>query len=170
MPYNETMSEHSFRRRPWGKILLQTLTLILLSLVLGIGRNAVSPKPLLLFQAYNPLSKDTLGIRHLDSLQTREVWEKHFAIFLDARRSELFKEGHAPGAKSIPLDDFDTIYPQLSLSSDSAYIIYCEGKDCEYSDLLAQRLYALGYRKLAVFPGGWEEWTKGKHPIEKDST
>jgi rhodanese-related sulfurtransferase len=170
MPYNETMTKPSERRRSWKRILLQALCILGLSLVLGLGRNALSSRPLPLFQAFNPMSRDSLGIRHLDSLQTREAWERHFAIFLDARRSELFKEGHVPGAKSIPLDDFDTIYPQLSLSSDSAYIIYCEGKDCEYSDLLAQRLYALGYRKLAVFPGGWEEWTKGKHPIEKDST
>jgi rhodanese-related sulfurtransferase len=168
MPYNEIMTKLSLRQRSWGKTLLQALALILLAVILGLGRNVVSPKPLALFQGFNPLSRDTLGIRHLDSLQTREAWEKHFATFLDARRRGLFKEGHVPGAKSLPLEDFDNAFSQMTLPADSAYIIYCEGKDCEYSDLLAQRLYVLGYRKLAVFPGGWEEWTKGKHPEEKE--
>jgi len=167
MPYNEIMTELALRRRSWRRTFLQALALILLALILGLGRNVVSPKPLPLFQGFNPLSRDTLGIRHLDSLQIREAWEKHQGIFLDARRSELFREGHIPGAKSLPLDDFDKVYPLISFSKDSAYIIYCEGRDCEFSDLLALRLYSLGYRKLAVFPGGWEEWIKGNHPVEK---
>jgi rhodanese-related sulfurtransferase len=167
IPYNELMPKQKQPRRPWKSIVIQALALVVLAGVMGLGRNALSSRPLPLFQPVNPLLIDTVGVRRLDSLQTREAWEKHQGIFLDARRSELFREGHIPGAKSLPLDDFDKVYPLISFSKDSAYIIYCEGRDCEFSDLLALRLYGLGYRKLAVFPGGWEEWIKGNHPVEK---
>lgn len=156
-------------RRPWQRIIVQAAGLVILAILLGLGRNALSSKPLPLFRTINPLTTDTLGIRRVDSLQAREAWEKRQAVFLDARAGDLFKQGHVPGAKSLPLDDFDLLFPRMILSRDSAIVIYCEGKDCEYAELLAQRLYAQGYRKLAVFPGGWEEWTKGKNPVEKDS-
>ena len=167
IPYNELMPKQKQPRRPWKSIVIQALALVVLAGVMGLGWNTLSSRPLPLFQPVNPLLIDTVGVRGLDSLQTREAWEKHFATFLDARKRELFKEGHIPGAKSLPLEDFDNALSQLTLPADSAYIIYCEGKDCEYSDLLAQRLYVLGYRKLAVFPGGLEEWIKGNHPVEK---
>jgi rhodanese-related sulfurtransferase len=161
------MPAQALARRPWGRVLAQAAGLVVLAIFLGLGRNALSSKPLPLFQTVNPLANDTLGIRRLDSLQVRAAWEKHQALFLDDRASDLFHQGHIPGAKSLPLDDFDQNFPKMTLSRDSAYVTYCEGKDCEYAELLAQKLYAQGYRKLAVFPGGWEEWTKGKYPLEK---
>jgi rhodanese-related sulfurtransferase len=167
MPYNEIMTVRQLRPRSLRKIFLQALFLLGLSVVVGLGRNALSTRPLPLLRPYNPLSADTLGIRTLDSLQTREAWEKRQAIFLDARREELFQAGHVPGAKNLSLDDFPRVYPLLALTKDSAYVIYCEGKTCEYSHLLAERLYGLGYRKLSLFPGGWEEWTLNRYPVEK---
>jgi rhodanese-related sulfurtransferase len=163
------MNERYLPRRSWRRILLQVLSLIGLIVLLSLGRNALSSRPLPLFRPYNPLSVDTLGVRVLDSLQTREAWERRQATFLDARRKELYDAGHVPGAKSLFLDDFPKVYPLLALSKDSAYVIYCEGKTCEYSQLLAERLYGLGYRKLSLFPGGWEEWTLNRYPVEKDS-
>lgn len=161
------MPTQKTNRRPWGRVFAQAVGLAILAILLGLGKNALSPKPLPLFRAINPLMTDTLGIRMLDSLQAREAWERHQAVFLDARASDLFKQSHIPGAKSLPLDDFDQVFPGMALSKDSAYVTYCEGRNCEYAELLAQRLYSLGFRKLAVFPGGWEEWTKGKYPVEK---
>ncbi len=147
--------------------MFQALTLVVLAVILGLGRNALSGKPLPLFQGYNPRLSDTLNIRDLSLVEVQEAWEKHWAVFLDARREELFREGHIPGAKRLFLDDFNKLYPGLSLSTDEAYVTYCEGPNCEYAHLLAQRLHGLGYRKLSVFPGGWEEWMKAKYPVEK---
>ena len=45
-------------------------------------------------------------------------------------------------------------------------VTYCANPACQNSHVLAHRLEVLGYRKVAVFPGGKKEWTEAGLPLE----
>ena len=45
-------------------------------------------------------------------------------------------------------------------------VTYCANPACQNSHVLAHRLQVLGYRNVAVFPGGKKEWTEAGLPLE----
>ena len=47
------------------------------------------------------------------------------AIFVDVRSAESYAKGHAAGALSIPLENFEASIDKLSLEKDQWIITYC---------------------------------------------
>ena len=96
--------------------------------------------------------------------------ENKGGLVLDARPEIFHRLGHVPGALSLPRDDFEKGYAALKdkLEADRSQpiAIYCSGASCEDSGLLKKSLGALGYTNLALFEGGWDEWTTAKKPEE----
>jgi len=96
--------------------------------------------------------------------------EKKGGLVLDARPEIFHRLGHVPGALSLPRDDFEKGYAALKnkLEADRSQpiAIYCSGASCEDSGLLKKSLASLGYTNLALFEGGWGEWTGAKKPEE----
>jgi rhodanese-related sulfurtransferase len=93
--------------------------------------------------------------------------KKNNVHFLDAREPELFQAGHIPGARNVPFeqvakygDSLKTI-PQADL-----LVLYCDGGDCHQSHDLAEYLLANGWQRVAVYTGGWEEWSKETDFVE----
>ncbi|NUO19428.1 rhodanese-like domain-containing protein [bacterium] len=87
--------------------------------------------------------------------------------FVDAREDTLYKAGHIPGAINIPFEHLDLHGDKfLALPKDDLIVIYCDGGDCHLSHDLAEFALANGYGRLAVFTGGWEEWSKETDMIE----
>ncbi len=85
------------------------------------------------------------------------------AVFIDARRTSVFEEGHVAGAKVIsPWED--GVEAKIQAFADATFdpkdpvVIYCSGGDCRDSHLLADRLWPLGFRNLRIFKGGWPAW------------
>ena len=89
-------------------------------------------------------------------------------IFLDARENEDYKEGHIKNALSLPYYDFDN-YKQIlrNIPESSVVVTYCAGTDCDLSILLGKQLFEIGYKRVYIFFGGWNDWLKAKYPIEK---
>lgn len=98
--------------------------------------------------------------------------ENRRALILDARPEIFHRLGHVPGALSLPRDDFEKGYEALKakLEADRSQpiVIYCSGASCEDSGLLQKSLSALGFTNIALFEGGWGEWTNAKKPEEID--
>ena len=87
--------------------------------------------------------------------------------FVDAREDTLYKAGHIPGAINVAFDHIDKDSEKfLALPKDDLIVIYCDGGDCHLSHDLAEFALAQGYSRLAVFTGGWEEWSKETDMIE----
>ncbi len=81
--------------------------------------------------------------------------------FVDAREDTLYKAGHIPGAVNIPFEHLDTYGEQfLALPKDHLIVLYRDGGDCHLSHDLAEFALANGFGRLAVFTGGWAEWSK----------
>ena len=77
--------------------------------------------------------------------------------------------GHIRGAVNLPYGDFDRVYPQISplLSKDALLITYCDGRDCQASIVLTNRLSTMGYGNVKVFFGGWQAWRVVGYPLSQ---
>ena len=85
------------------------------------------------------------------------------AVFIDVRRSDSFKEGHIPGARSIVVweRDADAKIATLqgsTVSLDSVIVIYCSGSDYTDSERLAKKMALTGFRNLYVYRQGFDDW------------
>ena len=96
--------------------------------------------------------------------------ENKRGLVLDARPEIFHRLGHIPGALSLPRDDFETGYAALKAKLEDdrsqAIVIYCSNASCEDSGLVKKSLSALGFSNIALFEGGWSDWTNAKKPEE----
>jgi rhodanese-related sulfurtransferase len=92
--------------------------------------------------------------------------------FFDARVEEEFKEGHVKGAVLVdPTDDAiikSKSVPEFLRKFDPRYpvIVYCNGGDCDSSQLVAIRLRLFGFTNVKVFEEGYPAWKAKGYPVE----
>jgi rhodanese-related sulfurtransferase len=113
---------------------------------------------------------DYPGIRLITIQEAEDLWAAGEAVVFDARPERPFREGHVPGARSLPAVESGQKLPAevLELARERTLVVYCEGGDCQSSLALAKRLHDEGFRDIRVMTGGWEEWKKAGLPEEKD--
>ena len=88
------------------------------------------------------------------------------SVFIDARESVDFEEGHITNSINIPFYEFEENKNKLEqLSKDDPVVTYCSGTDCDLSILLGNQLYSIGYKKVFIFFGGWPEWISANYPV-----
>jgi rhodanese-related sulfurtransferase len=94
------------------------------------------------------------------------------ALFLDARRSSVYKEGHIQGARSFPVWESDIDARVKALFEEgrdqrAPIVVYCSGGDCEDSHMLSEKLYFVGFDNALVYKGGFPDWQKRGLPASK---
>jgi hydroxyacylglutathione hydrolase len=91
-------------------------------------------------------------------------------VFIDARDSAHYQEGHIPGAY-----EFDPYRPEKYLATvlpvchaAEEIVVYCGGGDCEDSQFAALALRDAGVanQKLFVYAGGITDWETNALPVE----
>lgn len=101
------------------------------------------------------------------------LWlHSHGALFLDARRTLAFTQGHIAGASSVSVweNGLDAKVDQLAALApnlQAPVVIYCSGSGCTDSHALAQKLWLAGFRNLRIYSGGFPEWEARGWPITK---
>ena len=100
--------------------------------------------------------------------QARRLYDSGKYIFVDARSSEDYGQGHIKGALSLPVGQFEeNIEAFLERYPPEASIItYCSGRNCMDSHHLAEFLLEFGYDNVNVFIDGFPGWKAEGHPIE----
>jgi rhodanese-related sulfurtransferase len=89
---------------------------------------------------------------------------------VDALGERYFAADHLPGAVNVPhTASDDTVLAQLP-DRDAEIVTYCANTACQNSHVLAHRLQVLGYRNVAVFPGGKKEWQETGLKLESAAT
>lgn len=91
------------------------------------------------------------------------------ALVLDARRTNVYEEGHVAGAQSFPIWEAQVdgkIEALVGEARDTKQpiVLYCSGGDCEDSHMLAQKLFGAGFENLLVYRDGWPDWVKRGGP------
>ena len=100
------------------------------------------------------------------------------ALFLDARRSSIFEEGHIPGARSFSVwesdvdDKVTALYEERSdpAEQNKPIVIYCSGGACEDSHMLSQKLWGLQFNNIYVYKDGFPDWQRRNMPVRKGAT
>lgn len=93
-------------------------------------------------------------------------------LFIDARRTKHYEEGHIPGARSLSIweadfdERFDNFRNDPGVAIEMPIVVYCMSVNCEDSHRVAERLKGAGFQNILVFRGGLPEWVGKKHPVE----
>jgi rhodanese-related sulfurtransferase len=96
----------------------------------------------------------------------RRLDEADRMVLVEALGSGYFADAHLPGAINIPADQVERLAPLLLPDLDHEVVVYCSGT-CQMSEIAAERLEMLGYRRVLVYGGGKEEWIEHGHPVER---
>ena len=93
-------------------------------------------------------------------------------LFLDARRSSVYADGHIAGARSFPVweSDVDDRVKKLfeeGLDQRAPVVAYCSGGNCEDSHMLAEKLYKVGFDNVLIYKDGFPDWQKRGLPVSK---
>ncbi|MCI0448853.1 MAG: rhodanese-like domain-containing protein [Chlorobi bacterium] len=84
--------------------------------------------------------------------------------FIDARDASDYNAGHIQGAMNIPFHDFDKYKDVLEgLPKDQVYVTYCSAA-CDVSIDMAYAMAKMGFKKVYIFHGGWDEWKEAGYP------
>jgi rhodanese-related sulfurtransferase len=89
-------------------------------------------------------------------------------LFLDARRTSVYEQGHIAGARpfSVWESDLDEkinkLFEERSSPEQQALpiVAYCSGGDCEDSHMLAQKLWGIQFNNVYVYKDGFPDWQK----------
>ena len=152
--------------------LLQSIVIIIISGALGIGVNAFRAEGIPLMERWQEkvLNEQlTGGLPAVSLKQVKEAYRSGNALFVDARDREFFEQGHIPGAVSLPVRDFDSVFPKLKekLLTAPRVITYCDGANCEMSLELTEKLLFAGLEYIEIFTGGIQQWKAAGQPVEQ---
>lgn len=93
-------------------------------------------------------------------------------LFLDARRTAVYGDGHITGARNFPVweSDIDDRVKKLfeeGLDQRAPVVAYCSGGNCEDSHMLAEKLYKVGFDNVLIYKDGFPDWQKRGLPVSK---
>ena len=96
-------------------------------------------------------------------------------LFLDARRTSVYEQGHIAGARPFSVwesdidDKVNQLYAERSDPRDQEkpIVIYCSGGDCEDSHMLAQKLWGIQFNNVYVYKDGFPDWEKRAGAIHR---
>ncbi|MCC6865145.1 MAG: hypothetical protein IT280_03190 [Ignavibacteria bacterium] len=84
--------------------------------------------------------------------------------FIDARDEADYNAGHVQGAMNIPYHEIEKYKDRLSgLPKDQVYVTYCSAA-CDVSIDMAYYMAKMGFKKVYIFHGGWDEWKTAGYP------
>ncbi len=83
-------------------------------------------------------------------------------LILDVRTTEEYREGHLPGALSLPNESIGEVPPALLPDRNVCLLLYC--RSGRRSQQAAQKLARMGYTNV-VDLGGLRDWTG---PLERE--
>jgi rhodanese-related sulfurtransferase len=148
------------------KMVVRAFVIVFFSALVGGIANTISPHGIPFVDSSSFSNKK---VARIDLEKAWVLFRQKGVIFVDARDTEEFKQGHIKGALSLPIGNFDHQGPLFKdlVPSDTSIITYCDGIGCESSLELAEVLLDSGYKDVKVFYGGWREWKDTGHPVEK---
>jgi len=99
-------------------------------------------------------------------------------LFLDARRTSVFEEGHIAGSRSFSVwesdidDKVNALYEERQdpAEQNKPIVIYCSGGACEDSHMLAQKLWGVQFNNVYVYKDGFPDWQKRGGAVRTGAT
>lgn len=178
-----------------SKILLEAVLMAIVGVMFALAANQVSPRGISLstdiFHSkveVKPLPPGPATVTNTLAAQL-EAKGLHFAdsnlvfqmhkdpryamelvVFIDARDDKHYQEGHIPGAYQLDHYYLEKYLPAVLPICQTAeqIVLYCNGGDCEDSQLAAFDLadQKIPKERLFVYGGGMTEWSSNGWPVE----
>jgi rhodanese-related sulfurtransferase len=81
-------------------------------------------------------------------------------VFVDARSPRDFEAGHIEDAINVPpnADEHERAEALGGPSNETNIVVYCQSVSCPFAAKVAKTLADDGFKRIALFKGGWEEW------------
>jgi rhodanese-related sulfurtransferase len=98
---------------------------------------------------------DRSSLAAVDIAELRRLVDAGTVTLLDVRPELEYRQGHIPGARSIPVAELERRLAELP--SDREVVAYCRGPYCVYSDEAGQLLQRNGFQ-VRRFAEGFPEW------------
>lgn len=98
---------------------------------------------------------DRSSLAAVDIAELRRLVDEDTVTLLDVRPELEYRQGHIPGARSIPVAELERRLAELP--SDREVVAYCRGPYCVYSDEAGQLLQRNGFQ-VRRFAEGFPEW------------
>ena len=134
----------------------------------GQALSSSAASPAVASSAAIPLPK---GLEGITIAEARAAYDKHLALFIDARSADQYAAAHIPGAVSLPADAFDDHFPDAAdkIEASPFLVIYCEGGDCSYAIHVGERLFEYGFLGIRIMVDGFDPWATAGNPVSKGS-
>lgn len=154
-------------------VMARAAFLCLAGAALGIGANALTPRPAPLgtrvaASAEQPgaaCQDPRASVARISVTEAKPLCLACTAAFVDARSAQEYAAGHVSGALHLaPGEPADPLLPALRASP--TVIVYDRDRDCAAADRVATLLQGHGIRDVRVLTGAWPEWLAGGGPGE----
>jgi rhodanese-related sulfurtransferase len=106
---------------------------------------------------------DRASLDAVDIGKLRALLADGEVTLLDVRPALEFRQGHIPGARSVPVDELERRI--VELPRDREVVAYCRGPYCVYSDEAAELLQRHGF-SVRRLEEGFPEWRAAGLPVE----
>jgi rhodanese-related sulfurtransferase len=147
--------------------------IVAVAAVLGLTVNAVRPnglplirKPLSHTRAFaNPTTHKPEAL-FTTLKDAKDLYDRHAALFIDARTAEDYQAEHISDAVSLYFEDFDKLYGSVmqGIPKDRQIVTYCSDPECQEATKLADALTARGYTKVMILLEGLPGWKNAGYP------
>ncbi|SEM30634.1 rhodanese-like domain-containing protein [Rhodococcus maanshanensis] len=91
-------------------------------------------------------------------------------VLLDTLPADYYDKAHIRGALNLVEADVESMAPQVLPDRDAAIVTYCANISCRNSEIVADRLRALGYTDVRKYREGIADWESAGLPIDGSST
>lgn len=162
---------HIQRKVFWRRAIWQAVLLILISTLLAFSYNRLRNNKFPLIPKETTYNESPHGLV-ISLEEAKELFYDHSTLFLDARPKEFYDLGHIAGARNLPFEEFEKLFPEVmkDIDKNTLIITYCDGEHCQLSRELALALMNKGYTNVYVLENGWTVWKEANLPIEKSKT
>lgn len=107
------------------------------------------------------------GVQAVTYQQVLMMLRNEDVLFMDARRKDEYDQGHIPRAINVDIQllELDPTYRNTimqmlySLDKRRPVVTYCGGGNCELSHKLSELLTSIGFDKVFIYLGGWNEYS-----------
>ncbi len=81
-------------------------------------------------------------------------------VIIDARHGEDYAYEHIKGAISISPERVSSYSAEMlqGVPKSRQIVVYCQSVRCKFADTLAVKLDKLGFNRVAIYSGGWDDW------------
>ena len=150
---------------------LQMLLIVLIGGLLAAAANLVHPRRIPWVEDWEHHVENRARQAGIDVIALQRAYALHGEgrhLFIDARATARYDEGHIPHALSLPFEAFyeEVVTMEQLLNSGKPLILYCRNRECDDALLLARELQAMGKTNLLYYVDGFELWEASGCPVE----